>query len=53
LIITHQLIGLEDVDEILVLNRGRVIERGTHAELLEGDGLYRRLWEMQHQVLAP
>jgi len=35
LLITHRLVGLEDFDEIVVLDRGRVLERGTHAELLE------------------
>jgi ABC-type multidrug transport system fused ATPase/permease subunit len=32
------------VDEIVVLDRGRVAERGTHAELIRADGAYRRLW---------
>ncbi len=52
LIITHRLIGLEVADEILVLHAGRVAERGTHRALLEGDGLYCRLWERQNQLLA-
>ncbi|NWG05818.1 MAG: thiol reductant ABC exporter subunit CydD [Chloroflexi bacterium] len=51
LLITHRLIGLENVDEILVLNHGRIIERGTHDELLARDGLYRRLWDLQNQIL--
>ncbi len=46
LLITHRLAGLEKMDQIIVLDRGRVIERGRHAELLalEG-GLYRRMAE--------
>ncbi|MHB1433309.1 MAG: thiol reductant ABC exporter subunit CydC, partial [Streptosporangiaceae bacterium] len=44
LLITHDLDGLEQVDEIVVLDRGRVAERGTHADLLAADGRYRRLW---------
>ncbi len=44
LLITHDLDGLAQVDEIVVLDRGRVAERGTHAGLLAADGLYRRLW---------
>ena len=43
LLITHELDGLEQVDEIVVLDHGRVAERGTHAELIAADGLYRRM----------
>lgn len=52
LVITHHLAGLEAMDEILVLDKGRVIQRGRHEELLQQDGLYHRMWEMQ-QVIAP
>jgi ABC-type transport system involved in Fe-S cluster assembly fused permease/ATPase subunit len=51
LIITHRLIGLEAADEIIVLDRGRIAERGTHAALMLIDGPYRRLWELQTQSL--
>lgn len=47
LVITHRLVGLEDMDEVLVLRAGRVVERGTHHELLAVGGLYRRMWELQ------
>jgi len=40
LLITHRLVGLERMDEILVLDRGRVVERGTHAGLLAAGGVY-------------
>jgi len=50
LLITHRLVGLEAVDEILVIDKGRVVERGHHRELLEARGLYRRLWDLQNQV---
>ena len=53
LMITHRLVGLELVDEILVLNAGRVIERGTHADLLQLNGVYRRMWNLQNEVLLP
>ena len=43
LLITHDLDGLDQVDEIVVLDHGRVAERGTHAELLRSGGLYRLL----------
>jgi ATP-binding cassette subfamily C protein CydC len=49
LIITHRLVGLEDVDEIVVLDAGRVVERGAHAELLHEKGFYRRMWELENQ----
>ena len=47
LLITHRLVGLENVDEILVMEHGRIAERGTQAELLERGGLFRHLWELQ------
>jgi ABC-type multidrug transport system fused ATPase/permease subunit len=51
LVITHRLIGLETMDEILVLDQGRVVERGRQDALLRADGLYRRMWDLQNQVL--
>jgi ATP-binding cassette, subfamily C, bacterial CydC len=45
LLITHDLAGLDQVDEIVVLDRGRVAERGRHAELIRSGGVYQRLWE--------
>ena len=36
--------GLDQVDEIVVLDGGRVAERGTHQALLEAGGLYQRMW---------
>ena len=44
LLITHRLAGLEQVDEIIVLDAGRVVERGTHDELLAAGGRYAGLW---------
>jgi len=52
LVITHRLVGLEEVDEILVLDAGRVVERGRHADLLARGGAYRRLWDLQRHELA-
>jgi thiol reductant ABC exporter CydC subunit len=47
IVVTHRLDGLEDVDEILVLDRGRVIERGTHKQLVSRDGWYAGAWHRQ------
>jgi ABC-type transport system involved in Fe-S cluster assembly fused permease/ATPase subunit len=44
LLITHRLAGLEAVDEIVVLDRGRVVERGTHMQLLAAGGRYAATW---------
>jgi ATP-binding cassette subfamily C protein CydC len=51
LLITHRLVGLENFDEILVMDRGRIVERGRHSDLLASAGLYRRLWDLQNQIL--
>jgi thiol reductant ABC exporter CydC subunit len=44
LLITHEMDGLDQVDEIVVLDGGRVAERGTHQALLEAGGLYQEMW---------
>ena len=51
LLITHRLVGLENVDEILVMDDGQIVEQGTQEALLEKGGLYRRLWDLQNQIL--
>jgi len=51
LLITHRLVGLEAADDILVLRAGRVAERGRHVDLIQMGGLYRRMWDLQNQVL--
>jgi ATP-binding cassette, subfamily C, bacterial CydC len=48
LLITHDLDGLDQVDEIVVLEAGSVAERGTHAELVGSGGIYQRLWQAAH-----
>lgn len=51
LLITHRLIGLENVNEIIVMNHGQIVERGTHDQLKNRDGLYRRLLDLQNRIL--
>jgi ATP-binding cassette, subfamily C, bacterial CydC len=52
LLMTHRLIAMERVDEILVLDRGRIIERGTHDQLLVENGLYRQIFDVQNGMLV-
>lgn len=47
LVIAHRLSTIRHADEIIVLQKGRIVERGTHQELLTVNGTYRRLVEMQ------
>jgi len=52
LLITHRLVGMEEVNEILVLDAGRVVERGTHEQLRAAGGLYSRMVETQQELLV-
>ena len=51
ILITHRLVGLESFDELLVLQDGRLVERGTHAQLLSQGGLYQSMWELERQMI--
>lgn len=45
IVIAHRLTTIISADQIFVLNKGRIVERGCHNELLAANGLYRRLWD--------
>ncbi|TDD63892.1 thiol reductant ABC exporter subunit CydC [Jiangella aurantiaca] len=51
-VVTHRLAGLDAVDEIVVMDAGRVVQRGTHAELVAVDGPYQDLWWASRPALA-
>ena len=48
-VIAHRLSTVQRADQIVVLDQGRVVESGSHAALVSGEGLYRRLYEIQFQ----
>lgn len=50
LVIAHRLSTVVNADEIIVIDEGRVVERGTHAELLAHDGLYAGMWNQQREA---
>ena len=52
LVIAHRLSTVVDAHQILVMEHGRVVERGTHAELLHGGGVYARMWALQQESAA-
>lgn len=52
LVIAHRLSTVRRADRIIVIDAGRIVEQGSHAELLASNGLYSRLHELQHQGKA-
>ena len=50
-VIAHRLSTIQSADQILVMDDGRIVERGTHGELLKLNGLYRRLYERQQGLV--
>jgi ATP-binding cassette subfamily B protein len=52
IIIAHRLSTIQNVDKIMVMRKGKLIEQGNHFELLKHDGYYRKLYELQYQDKA-
>ena len=52
IVIAHRLSTIQDADQILVLDQGRIVERGDHETLLEKNGFYSHLHQMQYKDLA-
>ena len=46
-VIAHRLSTIQNADQIVVMQKGRIIEQGTHSELLQKQGMYKKLVEMQ------
>jgi len=51
LFITHRLMGMEQMNQILVMQNGKIAERGTHRELLTKQGLYAKMYHYQNQLV--
>jgi subfamily B ATP-binding cassette protein MsbA len=47
IVIAHRLSTIQNADEILVLQKGKIVERGTHAQLIQLEGLYKHLVDLQ------
>jgi ATP-binding cassette, subfamily B, bacterial IrtA/YbtP len=52
LMIAHRLTTVQNVDRILVIDKGRIAEEGSHGELLNGDGIYKAMWDEYQKSIA-
>ena len=53
LVITHRLRDMAQYDKIIVLEKGTIVEQGSHDELLKNNGLYASMWSLQHRLNPP
>ena len=49
-IIAHRIQSVMNADLILVLDKGHIVQKGTHAELVEQDGIYRQIFDIQTRI---
>lgn len=50
--ITHRLQAMENYDRIYVLDKGKIVEQGSHKDLMKQSGMYKRMWALQHEDLT-
>ncbi|MDQ0655911.1 ABC-type multidrug transport system fused ATPase/permease subunit [Paenibacillus sp. W2I17] len=50
ILIAHRLKTIQNADQIIVLDKGQLVEQGTHAHLLDHSGIYARLWQLQQDA---
>ena len=50
ILIAHRISTVKDADHIVVLDEGRIVEQGTHEDLVEADGIYADMYRRQHLV---
>jgi ATP-binding cassette subfamily B protein len=53
IIIAQRISSFRGADQILVMDKGRIVERGTHEELLANRGFYHHIWSLQYNIEAP
>jgi ATP-binding cassette subfamily B protein len=50
-VVAHRLSTIKKMDRILVFDKGKIVQDGTHNSLLNQEGLYRELWQMQSNII--